>query len=120
MKRGMGAESAALSFLEGQGLELLERNYRCRMGEIDLVMKEGNTLVFVEVRQRSSPDFGGASGSITPAKQKRILSAAKHYLMRHDPMPDCRFDAVLYGEDGKAEWIRNAFLEQDGRAARFR
>lgn len=116
----MDAESAALSFLEGRGLQLLERNYRCRVGEIDLVMKDGNTVVFVEVRQRSNPDFGGASGSITPAKQKRILNAAKHYMMRHDPMPDCRFDAVLYGENGKAEWIRNAFLEQDGRAARFR
>ena len=120
MNRGKGAESSALSFLEGQGLDLLERNYRCRMGEIDLVMQEGDTLVFVEVRQRSSPDFGGAAESITPAKQKRILAAAKHYLMQFEPVPDCRFDAVLFGEDGKPEWIRNAFLEQDGSDARLR
>jgi putative endonuclease len=120
MKGGAEAESRALSFLEGQGLELLERNYRCRMGEIDLIMKAGETLVFVEVRERSNRNFGGAGGSITPYKQDRILRAARYYLGRLEFTPECRFDAVLYDETGKAEWIKGAFTEQDGRAARFR
>lgn len=121
MKDGAAAESRALKFLEEQGLVLVARNYRCRMGEIDLIMQDGNMLVFVEVRQRSSRDFGGAAGSITPSKQNKILSAAKHYLSRLDFTPECRFDAVLFDEEaGKAEWIRAAFTEQDGRSIRFR
>ncbi len=117
--KGFDAESAALTFLESRGLELLERNYRCRTGEIDLVMKEDETLVFVEVRQRSSDDFGGASSSITERKKGRILSAARHYLNRFAFIPDCRFDAVLLDGTGSIEWIRGAFRE-DGRAHRFR
>ena len=117
--KGFDAESAALSFLESHGLELLERNYRCRSGEIDLVMKEDDVLVFVEVRLRSSMDFGGASGSITERKKGRILSAARHYLSRLEFVPDCRFDAVLLDGHGSIEWIRGAFRE-DGRTHRFR
>ena len=115
MNRGSAEESAALSFLEGRGLVLLERNYRCRTGEIDLIMKEKDTIVFVEVRKRSKADFGSAAESITRKKQKRILKAARHYLSGLDSEPDCRFDAVLYGEKGEPEWIRNAFDDQDGR-----
>lgn len=118
--KGVDAESAALAFLRKEGLELLERNYRCRMGEIDLVMKEDETLVFVEVRQRSNMDFGGARESITTGKKERILKAARHYLSRFDFIPECRFDAVLLDGEGGMEWIRGAFREQDGRARRFR
>lgn len=118
--KGGEAENAALAFLEDQGLELVERNYRCRTGEIDLIMREGKTLVFVEVRQRSSPDFGGAAESITAGKRKRIMNAARHFLSRMDSEPACRFDAVLYGETGDAEWIRGAFDERDGRDRGFR
>ncbi len=118
--KGGEAESRALSFLESRGLELVERNYRCRMGEIDLIMKEGDALVFVEVRERSRGDFGGAGGSITPSKQNRILRAARHYLSRLECLPACRFDAVLFDETGKADWVKSAFVEQDGRSARFR
>lgn len=120
MKMGMEAESAALSFLEGKGLELLERNYRCPMGEIDLIMKDGDTLVFVEVRKRTNRDFGGAAASITDTKQKRIVNAARHYLGRLELAPPCRFDAVLYDEAGDAQWIRSAFFAQDGRSPHFR
>ncbi len=120
MKGGEEAESAALSLLQNEGLSLLQRNYRCKLGEIDLVMKDGDTIVFVEVRKRSNQDFGGARESITGVKQNRILKAARHYLMGCDTEPSCRFDAVLYEGKGHAEWIRNAFSEQDGRSPRFR
>ncbi len=120
MKRGGDAESAALSFLEERGLRLVERNYRCRMGEIDLIMREKDTLVFVEVRKRSSRDFGGAAASITDAKQKKLIHAARHYLSKFGSEPACRFDALLYDETGKPEWIKNAFFDQDGRSPRFR
>ncbi|MCP5246597.1 MAG: YraN family protein [Burkholderiales bacterium] len=111
--KGSDAEQTALSYLLGQGLELVERNYRCRFGEIDLVMSEGKTLVFVEVRMRASDVFGGAAASITVAKQEKLLRAARHYLsgLRHEPC--CRFDAVLMTgiDNPRIEWIRNAFGE---------
>jgi putative endonuclease len=109
--RGREAEEAALRFLERQGLRLLERNYRCRFGEIDLVMRDGPATVFVEVRLRSSRDFGGARESITAAKRSRLLAAARHYLSARARLPECRFDAVLLNGDGALDWVRNAFGE---------
>ena len=104
---GSDAEELAARHLARQGLQVIERNYRCRGGEIDLVCRDGATLVFVEVRLRFSRSFGGAAASITPAKQQRLIRAAGHYLAGK-PMPACRFDAVLL--DGQnIEWIRNAF-----------
>jgi len=104
---GARAEEQAARFLAGRGLKILARNYRCRGGEIDLVCRDGATLVFVEVRLRTNRDFGGAAASITPAKQRRIALAANHYLAGK-PLPACRFDAVLL--DGtRIDWIRNAF-----------
>jgi putative endonuclease len=111
-RRGEAAEALAASFLHAQGLVISERNYRCRFGEIDLIAREGATLVFVEVRQRRSDDFGGAAESITATKRTRLLAAARHYLARHRSMPPCRFDAVLIrGYPPRIEWIRNAFGE---------
>jgi putative endonuclease len=110
--RGAAAEDTAAAYLVAQGMKLLERNYRCRFGEIDLIVQDGRTLVFVEVRQRSSAAFGGAAESITPAKQRKLLRAARHYMAQHRDFPDCRFDAVLL--DGRAQtvdWLRNAFGE---------
>jgi putative endonuclease len=75
-RRGVPAENLAAAFLEGQGLKILERNYRCRFGEIDLIASSGATLVFVEVRARRSSAFGGAAGSITAAKRRRLVAAA--------------------------------------------
>ena len=108
MQRGAEAEAQAAKYLEGQGLKLLERNYRCRQGEIDLVMRDGRTLVFVEVRSRARSDFGGARASITGAKQAKLIQAAQHYLVSRAVDAPCRFDAVLI-EGGRIEWLRNAF-----------
>lgn len=102
----------AAAFLEQKGLRVIERNYRCRLGEIDLVAREGATTVFVEVRQRSSAAFGGAAASITAAKRQRLLRAARHYLSRLRTLPPCRFDALLIeGDPPRIEWLRNAFGE---------
>lgn len=111
-QRGDAAEDAALAHLEAAGLRLVTRNYRTPGrggGEIDLVMREprDGTLVFVEVRQRASGTHGGAGGSITFAKQRRIVFAARHYLMALRTLPPCRFDVVLV-EDG-IEWLQGAF-----------
>lgn len=110
---GARAEHLAAAYLVRQGLELLQRNYRCRFGEIDLIMREADTLVFVEVRLRSRTDYGGAAASITAAKQQKLVRAAKHYLAGRRRWPPCRFDAVLLsGTDcGSIEWIKNAFGE---------
>lgn len=110
MKRGEEAEQLAERFLTGRGLRVIRRNYRCRGGEIDLVCEDGHTLVFVEVRLRGNSGFGGAGASITAAKQRRIVVAARHYLAGKQERP-CRFDAVLLDSLNaeSIEWIRNAF-----------
>ena len=109
---GDAAEDRALAHLLGNGLKLLARNYRTPGrggGEIDLVMREpGGTLVFVEVRQRASRGFGGAAASVSFTKQRRIIFAARHYLMRLPQQPPCRFDVVSV-EAGKIEWLKAAF-----------
>jgi putative endonuclease len=102
----------AAAFLEKHGLRIVERNYRCRLGEIDLVARDGATTVFVEVRKRASSAFGGAAASITAAKRLKLLKAARHYLSGLRAMPQCRFDALLIqGDPPKIEWIRDAFGE---------
>jgi len=107
---GNEAEKMAATYLQQHGLILLETNYRCRFGEIDLVMRDGNATVFVEVRLRSNTDFGGAGISITPHKQQKLVRAAEHYLLSHSST-SCRFDAVLMDkvDTHHIEWIRNAF-----------
>jgi putative endonuclease len=108
---GAQAEEQALRFLLGHGLKLKARNYRCRMGEIDLILLDGKTLVFVEVRMRRNRAFGGAAESITQNKRARVLAAARHYLAGKQPTPACRFDAVLIEADGVPLWIKDAFGE---------
>lgn len=111
-QRGRHAEDLAAVFLQQRGLEVLERNYRCRFGEIDLIVRDGRTLVFVEVRQRTGDGFGGAAASITAAKRGRLARAARHYLAGTARMPQCRFDALLVsGANDSVEWIKNAFEE---------
>jgi putative endonuclease len=109
---GDAGEERALAHLEASGLTLLARNYRTPGrggGEIDLVMREpGGTLVFVEVRKRASRAFGGAAASVSHFKQRRIVFAARHYLMRLPQQPPCRFDVVSV-EAGQVEWLRGAF-----------
>jgi len=109
---GDAAEDTALHYLQQAGLRLLQRNYRTPGrggGEIDLIMRTPDgTTVFVEVRQRKSASHGGAAASIGAVKQRRIIFAARHYLMRLRTPPPCRFDVVLL-EDGGIEWLQAAF-----------
>ncbi|RXZ36434.1 YraN family protein [Oxalobacteraceae bacterium CAVE-383] len=109
---GDGAEDRALAYLQQQGLRLCTRNFRCKAGEIDLIMNERvnahDTLVFIEVRKRSSMRYGGAAGSVTPAKQARLIRAAHWYLARYRTMPPCRFDVIAF-EREEMSWLKNAF-----------
>jgi putative endonuclease len=109
MNRGAQAEQQALQYLQQQGLKPIAQNYRCRAGEIDLIMEDASALVFVEVRQRCTADFGGAAASIDHRKQQRIILAAQHYLTTLRRIPPCRFDAVLLDGAGQCEWLKNAF-----------
>jgi putative endonuclease len=118
-RRGDAAESMALAHLQKAGFKLVEANYRTPGrggGEIDLIMRAPDgTLVFVEVRQRSGQSHGGAGASISAVKQQRVIFAARHYLMRLNSFPPCRFDVVLvHGtlaapESVHIEWLRGAF-----------
>ncbi len=108
---GAAAEAMAARFLEGKGLAIVDRNWRRRCGELDLVARDGDTLVFVEVRLRRSGGFGGAAASITRAKQARIAAAAALYLSRLPRTPPCRFDAVVLDalDPARIDWLRDAF-----------
>jgi putative endonuclease len=92
---GPRAEALAAQYLMRQGLTIVARNFRTRFGEIDLIAKDGSTLVFVEVRMRSSTSFGGALESITAQKRARMIAAARGYLAMIGGEPACRFDAIL-------------------------
>ena len=109
---GDAAEAVALLHLQQAGLRLLERNYRTPGrggGEIDLILRETDgTTVFVEVRKRATTQHGGAAASISFAKQRRIVFAARHYLMRLQTLPPCRFDVVSVEPSG-VQWLRGAF-----------
>ncbi|MGQ0545412.1 MAG: YraN family protein [Betaproteobacteria bacterium] len=110
-REGARAEDLCADLLRAAGLKLLERNWRCRLGEIDLIAAEGATVVFAEVRQRSRDAFGGAAESITAAKRGRLLAAARLYLARRPDAP-CRFDVFLVdGAPASVRWIRDAFGE---------
>lgn len=109
---GSAAEDLALRYLQAQGLTLILRNFRCRFGELDLIMREGEFLVFVEVRSRRYARYGAPAESVTPAKRQKLLRAAACYLQRQGVEPPCRFDVVAILQPGGApqiEWIRDAF-----------
>ena len=104
---GRVGEDDALAHLQQHGLALLQRNFRCKGGEIDLVMRDHATLVFVEVRTRAIGRHGGAVASVTAAKQRRLIIAAQIYLQRFKMPPACRFDVVAI--DGtQLTWLKNA------------
>jgi len=109
--QGEKAEDKALQFLLQEGLSVVSRNYRCKSGEIDLIMREDNALVIVEVRYRKNAKFGSALESITVKKQSRIIAATYHYLtankMASQPI---RFDVVAMTGEDDFNWIKNAFL----------
>lgn len=104
---GEAAEDRALQYLQQQGLSLVERNFRCKGGEIDLVMQERNTLVFVEVRKRADNRYGGAAASVTARKQARLILAAHIFLQRYGMPPPCRFDVMAMDGDAM-NWLKNA------------
>ena len=114
-EQGDEAEARALVYLQRQGLRLVERNYRValgprvRAGEVDLILRDRDgTLVFVEVRQRAGFSHGGAAASVTATKQRRIVLAARHYLLRQASPPPCRFDVLAF--DGEQmQWLQAAF-----------
>jgi len=113
MERGAWAEDLACRHLLDRGLRLVTRNYRCRHGEIDLVMEDESVIAFIEVRFRSRTDYGSGAESVDARKQAHILSSAEHYLQRHATiLAPCRFDVVSIRKNGNThelEWIRNAF-----------
>jgi putative endonuclease len=109
-RSGNLAEARARHHLEQQGMTALAANWNCRVGELDLVMRDGSTVVFVEVRYRARGDFGGALESIDRAKQRRIARTANAWLQRHGRgEPPCRFDVVAVDGAGTIEWIADAF-----------
>jgi putative endonuclease len=110
---GDDAEALALSYLHQQNLTLVERNYHCRRGEIDLIMLDGKTLVFVEVRYRKSATYGSAAESVNHTKQARIICTAEHYLQQRPPAHNaCRFDVIAITSaqhQPEITWIKDAF-----------
>lgn len=106
---GEKAEALAAEFLAARGMTIVERNFRRRCGELDLIARDGDTLVFVEVRLRTRNDFGGAAASITARKRARMAAAASLYLARLSRTPPCRFDAVLLDkiDISRIEWLKD-------------
>ena len=116
--RGDAVETAALALLEANGLRLLARNASARGGELDLVMTEGDSVVFVEVRYRGSAAFGGGAASVDAGKRRKLVRAAQVWLLRHPRHADapCRFDVVAASGDPAApafDWLRDAFRADD-------
>jgi putative endonuclease len=117
LRRGRWAEGEAARYLEQQGLRLITRNFRCRHGEIDLIMRDRSELVFVEVRLRSDSRFGDGFDSVTGPKRRRLMTAARYYLTRRNPsnLP-CRFDVVSVSKrnyHAQVDWLQDAFTEDD-------
>lgn len=104
---GQAGEDAALAYLQGRGLQLVERNFRCKGGEIDLIVRDRATLIFVEVRKRADARFGGAAASVTVHKQRRLIRAAQFFLQRFRDPPPCRFDVIAF-EGERIDWLQNA------------
>jgi len=110
--QGTAAEDFALRYLETRGLILVTRNFRCRVGELDLILRDGEHLVFVEVRSRRHDRFGTPAESVTRRKQQRLLRAAAFYLQRQRLDLPCRFPVVAIlqtGNEAQVEWIQDAF-----------
>lgn len=110
---GSAAEQAALEFLEARHLRLVRKNYCCRLGEIDLIMRDPNTLIFVEVRLRHDTSYGTGAETVTRSKMRKIINTAEHFLVKHPFLGnlDCRFDVVSMSDN--IDWIQNAFTLDD-------
>lgn len=118
LRKGLRFEDQAKGYLQAHGLLLLQSNYRCRFGEIDLIMRDGDTLCFIEVKFRKSLFFGGAAASIPQPKQRKIVKTALFYISGHKHLANqaIRFDALLIQHqiDGNNQinWIQNAFYAE--------
>lgn len=111
---GQAAENRACDHLQQHGLQIIERNYLCRQGEIDLIMRDGDYTVFIEVRYRRNSGFGSAAESVDQRKQRKIINTASHYLQQHSKLAQqpARFDVVSISPLGKEthiDWIQDAF-----------
>ena len=113
---GKSAEKAACQYLKKLNFKLIEKNYRCRFGEIDIIMLDKQSLVFIEVRFRKNKNYGSGAESVTIGKQKKLINTASHYLQNHPESArySTRFDVISISEEptlscNKIEWIRNAF-----------
>lgn len=111
MNRGADTEARALQFLQQHGLQLIERNWRCKLGELDLVMRDGDTVVVTEVRGRSRPEFGSAAETVDARKQLRIQRATQLMLASRRDLAGrpLRFDIVAVDGAGEIQWLRAAF-----------
>jgi putative endonuclease len=109
IKKGVYYEDLALRYLMQQGLKLKERNYLCKLGELDLLMQDSEFLVIVEVRYRKNNFYGGAIESITKTKQKKIIAATQHYLQQSKIKSSIRFDVVGITGESAPVWIKSAF-----------
>ena len=114
-RSGDAGESEALAYLQSRGLRAVARNVRFKVGELDLVMLDGEVLVFVEVRRRGRADFGDALDSVDPRKARKLAMAAQLYLQRHprDATREARFDVVAFDGDAGPRWVRGAFTLDD-------
>jgi len=110
---GFKQENIALKFLKKRGLKLIEQNYNTKLGEVDLIMREGNTIIFIEVRYRRSSAYGSACESVTYYKQQKIIKASTVYLQRNNlyDRVNIRFDIIAISSDSihPIEWVKNAF-----------
>ncbi|MBX9598953.1 MAG: YraN family protein [Burkholderiales bacterium] len=106
---GNTAEDLAAEYLISQGLKLVQRNFYSRFGELDLIMRDQDSLVFVEVKHRRS-GLNNAIESITPAKQRKMVKTAQFYLLKLGRDVNCRFDAVVFNEWGQVEWLKNIII----------
>ena len=118
LRKGLRFEDQARDYLQAHGLLLLQSNYRCRFGEIDLVMRDGDTLCFIEVKFRKSLLFGGAAASIPRSKQRKIIKASLFYISAYEQLANqaMRFDALLIQRQANGSnqihWIQNAFYAE--------
>jgi len=107
--RGETAEEQAYQFLAAEGLKPVCRNFRCKQGELDLIMSDNQTLVIIEVRFRKTDKYGSAAESVTRTKQSRIIAATHYYLSIHKTDSPIRFDVIAISGNGHFDWIKNAF-----------
>jgi len=108
-ERGTAIERRAAEYLQGKGLTLIERNFRCRVGEIDLVMRDREHLVFVEVRYRKQNNFGDPVATVDARKQRKLILSAQHYLKLKGLDLPCRFDVLGITGAAQPQWIKDAF-----------